>query len=177
MSNTERIVEYWYDPHFDCLYLADISPIAVRGDYTNGMTLTEQQGVGFVIRISEHGRCIGFECFDAAELLLPCLLPDEYERTEFRTNLVVDYCPQTDALKLGNGKSAVYSEAVTEDWTNHFNDDMDPYENWDVGEIVGLTLGRVSENILPLLLQYTPSDYDPSKQERMRRFRRSGIPG
>jgi hypothetical protein len=47
-------------------------------------------------------------------------------------------------------------EAVTEDWITNFNDDMDPYENWDVGEIVGFTLGRVSEDILPLLLQYAP---------------------
>ncbi len=175
MNNTERVITYWYDPDFDCLYLADISPIGVRGNYTNGMTLTEQQGVGFVIKIDEYGRCIGFECFDAAELLLPCLLPGEYEKTDFRTNLTVDYCADTDVIKLGNGKQAVYSEAVTEHWITHFNDDMDPWENWDVGEIVGITLGRVSKDILPLLLQYAPSDYDPPKQERMRRFRKSGV--
>ena len=177
MSNAERTIRYNYVPDFDCLYLDDISPIELQGRYTNGMTLTKQQGVGFVICINEHGRCIGFECFDASELLLPYLLPDEYEKTDFRTNLTVDYCSETDVMNLGNGKQAVYSEAVTEYWITHFNDDFDPYENYDVGEIVGFTLGRVSEDILPLLLQYAPSEYDPDKQERMRRFRRSGVAG
>ena len=165
-----------YDPDFDCLYLDDISPIELQGRYTNGMTLTEQQGVGFVICINEYGRCIGFECFDAAELLLPHLLAGEFEKTDFRTNLTVEYCAETDILNLGNGKPHVYSEAVTGDWITHFNDDFDPYENYDVGEIVGFTLSRVSEDILPLLLQYAPK-YDPDKQERMRRFRRSGVAG
>ena len=177
MNNSTREITYWYDPDFDCLYLADISPMDVRGAYTNGMTLTEQQGVGFVVKISEYGRCIGFECFDAAELLLPHLLPDEYEKTDFRTNLTIAYCAETDVITLGNGKLAVYSEAVTDDWITHFNDDFDPYESYDVGEIVGFTLGRVFEDILPLLLQYTPSEYDPDKRERMRRFRKSSVAG
>ena len=176
MTDAKRKTRYRYDPDFDCLYLADISPIGVRGKYWSGSTFTEQQGVGFVIAIDDYGRCIGFECFDAAELLLPHLLPGEFEKTDFRTNLTVEYCADTDVMKLGNGKQAVYSEAVTEDWITHFNDDFDPYENYDVGEIVGFTLGRVSENILPLLLKYAPlGEYDPDKQERMRRFRKSGV--
>ena len=44
-------------------------------------------------------------------------------------------------MTLGNGKQPVYSEPVTEYWITHFNNDMDPYENWDVGEIVGFSLG------------------------------------
>ena len=176
MTNTKRIIRYRYDPDFDCLYLADISPVGVRGQYWSGTTLTDQQGVGFVIAIDEYGRCIGFECFDAAELLLPHLLPGEFEKTDFRTNLTVDYCAESGILNLGNGKPHVYSEAVTEDWITHFNDDFDPFENYDVGEIVGFTLGRVSEEILPLLLQFAPK-YDPDKQERMRRFRKSGVTG
>ena len=176
MTEAKRVIRYRYDADFDCLYLADISPIGVRGKYWSGTTFTEQQGVGFVIAIDEYGRCIGFEFFDAAELLLPYLLPDEFEKTDFRTNLAVEYCADTDIIKLGNGKQAVYSESVTEDWITHFNDDMDPFENYDVGEIVGFTLARVSENILPLLLEYAPlGEYDPDKQERMRRFRKSGV--
>ena len=174
MTETKRVIRYRYDADFDCLYLADISPIGARGKYWSGSTLTEQQDVGFVIAIDEYGRCIGFECFDAAELLLPHLLPGEFEKTDFRTNLTVDYCAETDIVKLGNEKPYVYSEAVTEDWITHFNDDFDPYENYDVGEIVGFTLGRFSENALPLLLQYAPK-YDSDKQERMRRFRKSGV--
>jgi uncharacterized protein YuzE len=113
LTDAKRIVRYRYDPLFDCLHLADISPIGVRGKYWSGMTLTEQQGVAFVIAIDEYGRCIGFEFFDAAELLLPHLLPGEFEMTDFRTNLIVDYCADTDVMKLGNGKQAIYSEAVT----------------------------------------------------------------
>ena len=40
---------------------------------------------------------------------------------------------------------------------------------------MGITLERASEEFLPDLLQYAPSDYDPDKQERMRRFRKSGV--
>ena len=175
MTHAKRVTRYRYDPDFDCLYLTDISPIGVRGKYWSGTNFTEQQGVGFVIAIDEYGRSIGFEFFDAAELLLPHLLPGEFEKTVFRTNLTVDYCAETDILELGNGKPSVYSEAVTEDWITHFNDDFDPFENYDVGEIVGFTLGHVSENVLPLLLLYAPLDYDHPKQERMRHFRKSGV--
>ena len=175
MSTGKREIKYRYFVDLDLLYLADISPVGVRGKYWSGMTLTEQPGAGIVISIDEHGRSIGFEFFEAAELLLPYLLPGEFEKTDFRTTLTVEYCADTDVMKLGNGKQAVYSEAVTDDWITHFNDDFDPYENFDVGEIVGFTLSRVSEDILPLLLQYAPSDYDPDKQERMRRFRKSGV--
>lgn len=173
----ERVVKYSYYLELDLLYVTDISPIGVRGKYANGYDFTEGQGVGFILSIDESGRSIGFEFFDAAELLLPYLLPDEFESTDFRTSLTVEYCAETDILKLGNGKPYVYSEAVTEEWSTHFNDDFDPYENYDVGEIVGFTLSRVSRNILPLLLQFSPSDYDPDKQERMRRFRKSGVTG
>lgn len=176
MSDVKREITYRYYSDLDLLCIDDISPISIRGKYWSGSTFTEQQGVGFVIAIDEYGRCIGFECFDAAELLLPHLLPGEFEKTDFRTNLTVEYCADTDVMKLGNGKQAVYSEAVTDEWITHFNDDFDPYENYDVGEIVGFTLGRVSENILPMLLKYAPlGDYDPDKQERMRDFRKSGV--
>ena len=173
-----RVVKYSYYQELDLLYVSDISPIGVRGKYANGYDFTEGQGVGFILSIDENGRSIGFEFFDAAELLLPYLLPDEFQKTNFRTNLTVEYCAGTDILRLNNGKSSVYSETVTEDWITYFNDDFDPYENYDVGEVVAFTLGRVSENILPLLVQYAPlGDYDPDKQERMRRFRKSGVTG
>ena len=45
MTDANRTVRYRYDPLFDCLHLADISPIGVRGKYWSSMTLTEQQGV------------------------------------------------------------------------------------------------------------------------------------
>lgn len=171
-----RVVKYSYYRELDLLYVTDISPIGVRGKYANGYDFTEGQGVGFILSIDENGRSIGFEFFDAAELLLPYLLPDEFQKTDFRTNLAVEYCAGTDTLKLSNGKSSVYSETVTEDWITYFNNDFDPYENYDVGEVAAFTLGRVSENILPLLLEYAPlGEYDPDKQERMRRFRKSGV--
>ena len=64
---------------------------------------------------------------------------------------------------------------MTEYGITQINNDMDPYENWDVGEIVGFSLGRVSEDILPLLLQYAP-DHVPEKKARMRSCR-SGVVG
>ena len=66
MSGSERVTRYMYDPVFDCLYLDDLSPIELQGRYTNGMTLTEQQGVGFVICINE--RRDGCKCSNGTSL-------------------------------------------------------------------------------------------------------------
>ena len=173
MNPTQRTIQYKYYPDLDLLYLADISPIGVRGKYANGLNLNDGKGIGLIISIDEQGRSIGFEFFDAAELLLPHILPNKFQKTTLNTGLEINYCPETDILTLRNGKPSTYSEAVTENWITHFNDEIDPYENWNVGEIVGFTLARVSQDILPHLLQYAPNtQYDPDKAERMRRFRK-----
>lgn len=173
MNPTNQTTQYKYYPDLDLLYLADISPISVRGKYANGLNLNDGKGIGLIISIDEQGRSIGFEFFDAAELLLPHILPNKFQKTALNTGLEINYCPETDILTLRNGKPSIYSEPVTENWITHFNDDLDPYENWNVGEIVGFTLARVAQDILPHLLQYAPNiQYDPDKADRMRRFRK-----
>lgn len=172
MNPEQRTIQYKYYPDLDLLYLADISPIGIRGKYANGLNLSEGKGIGLIVSIDEQGRSIGFEFFDAAELMLPHLLPDKFQKTTLTTGLEINYCPETDTITLRNGQPSVYREAVTENWITHFNDDLDPHENWNVGEIVGFTLARVSQDILPHLLQYAPSaQHDPEKAARMRRFR------
>ena len=174
----KRMLKYWYDPDWDRLFLADVSEIGIdrsyqRGEYEAGYAITEKQGMGFIVDIDAGGRCIGFEFFDSGELLLPHLLPDEFEETDLTTDLVVEYCLMTDRLTITNGKPSDYREGVNCDWITLHESDTDSIEPWRVGEIVGFTLGRVSEYILPHLLQYAP--VDPGKQERMRRFRKSGV--
>ena len=90
---------------------------------------------------------------------------------------MVDYHKEADTLYLHAGKPSSYSETVVAGWTAHYDTNKDHSEEWGIGEIVGITLECASKYFLADLLKYAPSDYDPPKQERMRRFRRSGIPG
>lgn len=166
-------IKYIYDPELDILHLASLSP--TRGKYETSWDITEDRPVGLVADLTTEGRCIGIEFWNAAELLLPHLLPDEFQETSIKTALVVDYHKEADTLYLHAGKLANYIETVVEGWIAHYDTNKDPAEEWGIGEIVGITLEHAVENFLPDLLKYAPSDYDPPKQERMRDFRKSGV--
>ena len=168
-------IRYRYDAKGDRLHLASLSPD--RGKYVTSWDITEDRPVGLVADITAEGRCIGIEFWNAAELLLPHLLPDEFQKTGIKTTLLVDYDKKSDTLHLHAGKPANHSETVLEGWTAHYDIDKDPAEEGGIGEIVGISLEPVSQDFLPDLLQYAPSEYDPDKQERMRRFRRSSVAG
>lgn len=170
-----KLIKYRYDQELDILHLASLSP--VRGKYEESWDITEDRPVGLVADLTTEGRCIGIEFWNAAEQLLPHLLPDEFQKTDIKTALIVNYDKEFDTVHLHAGKTANCSETVIEGWTAHYDTGKDPEEEWGIGEIVGITLERVSEDFLPDLLQYSPSDYDPDKQERMRRFRKSGVTG
>lgn len=166
-------IKYRYDRNLDILHLASLSP--VRGQYETSWDITEDLPIGLLTDITTEGRCIGVEFWNAAELLLPHLAPDEFQKTYIKTLLVVDYYRETDTLHLHAGKPGNHSETVIEGWIAHYDTNKDPSEEWGIGEIVGITLECAAENFLPDLLKYDPSDYDPDKQERMRRFRKSGV--
>ena len=168
-------IKYRYDPKGDSLHLASLSPD--RGKFVTSWDITEDRPVGLVADLTTEGRCIGIEFWNAAELLLPHLLPDEFQKTGIKTVLLVGYDKRSDTLHLHTGKPANHSETVIEGWTAHYDIDKDPAEEGGIGEIVGITLECAAENFLYDLLQYAPSEYDPDKQERMRRFRRSGVAG
>ena len=170
-----KLIKYRYDCQLDVLHLASLAPF--RGQYETSWDITEDRPVGLVADLTTEGRCIGVEFWNAAEQLLPHLLPDEFQKTDIKTALIVDYDKEFDTLHLHAGKTANCSEAVIEGWTAHYDTNREPPEEWGIGEIVGITLERVSVEFLPDLLRYAPSEYDPDKQERMRRFRRSGVAG
>ena len=165
-------IKYRYDAERDRLHLASLSP--ARGKYETSWDITEDRPVGLVADLTTEGRCIGVEFWNAAELLLPHLAPDEFQKTSIKTLLVVDYCREADTLHIHNGQTYNYSETVIEGWVAHYDTNKEPAEEGGIGEIMGITLERASENFLPDLLQYAPK-YDPDKQERMRRFRKSGV--
>ena len=166
-------IKYRYDAERDRLHLASLSP--GRGKYETSWDITEDRPVGLVADLTTEGRCIGIEFWNAAEQLLPYLLPDEFQKTEIKTALIVDYDKESDTLRLHAGKPANCNETVIEGWVAHYDTNKDPAEEWGIGEIVGITLEDASEEFLPDLLQYDPSDYDPDKQERMLHFRKSGV--
>ncbi len=166
-------IKYRYDTERDRLHLASLSP--GRGQYETSWDITEDLPVGLLTDITTEGRCIGVEFWNAAELLLPHLAPDEFQKTTIKTLLAVDYYLETDTLHIHNGQPFDYSETVIEGWVAHYDTDKDPAEEWGIGEIVGITLECAAENFLPDLLQYDLSHYNPDKQERMRRFRKSGV--
>ena len=166
-------IQYRYDGERDRLHLASLSPS--RGKYETSWDITEDRPVGLVADLTTEGRCIGIEFWNAAEQLLPHLLPDEFQNTGIKTALMVDYDRDSDALRLHAGKPGDYSETVIEGWVAHYDTGKDPAEEWGIGEIVGITLECAAENFLSDLLKFSTSDYDPDKQERMRRFRKSGV--
>lgn len=166
-------IKYRYDAERDRLHLASLSP--TRGVYEESWDITEDLPIGLLTDLTTEGRCIGVEFWNAAELLLPHLAPDEFQKTSIKTLLVVDYCRETDALHIHNGQPYNYSETVIEGWVAHYDTNREPAEEWGIGEIVGVTLECAAENFLPDLLKFSPSDYNPDKQERMRRFRKSGV--
>jgi uncharacterized protein YuzE len=170
-----KLIKYRYDSEWDILHLASLAP--VKAKYETSRDITEDRPVGLVADLTTEGRCIGIEFWNAAEQLLPHLLPDEFHRTCIKTALIVDYDKDSDTLYLHAGKPANYSQPVIEGWTAHYDTNKDPSENGGVGEIVGITLECAAENFLSDLLQYATSEHDPEKQERMRRFRRSSIAG
>lgn len=171
----DKNIKYRYDPELDVLHLASLSPD--RGQYEASWDITEDRPVGLLADLTTEGRCIGIEFWNAAEQLLPFLVPGEFQITGIPTALVVEYHKRDDTLHLHAGKPANCSETVVEGWKAHYDTDKDPAEKWGIGEITGITLEGVSKYLLSELLQYAPSDYDPDKQERMRRFRRSGVAG
>ena len=169
-----KSIKYRYDAELDILHLASLS--SGRGQYETSWDITEDRPVGLLADLTTEGRCIGVEFWNAAEQLLPHLLPGEFQRTGIKTALIVAYDKDFDTLHLHNGQPYDHSETVIEGWMAHYDTNKDPAEEWGIGEIVGITLERASENVLPDLLKYAPK-YDPDKQERMRRFRRSSVAG
>ena len=167
-------IKYRYDTAFDTLHLASL--LAIPNEYDGSWDITEDRPVGLLADLTTEGRCVGIEFWNAAEQLLPHLLPDEFQKTGIKTALIVDYDRDADALHLHAGKPGDYSETVIEGWIAHYDTGKDIDEDWGIGEIVGITLECAAENFLPDLLQYAPK-YDPGKQERMRRFRKSGVTG
>lgn len=168
-------IKYRYDAERDRLHLASLSP--GRGKYETSWDITEDRPVGLLADLTTDGRCVGIEFWNAAEQLLPHLLPDEFQKTDIKTALIVDYARDSDALHLHAGNPGNYSETVIEGWVARYDTNKDTDEEWGIGEIVGITLECAAKNFLPDLLKYAPSDYDPDKQDRMRRFRKSGVIG
>ena len=105
-------IKYRYDAERDRLHLASLSP--ERGKYETSWDITEDRPVGLLTDLTTEGRCIGVEFWNAAEQLLPHLLPDDFPKTGVKTALIVEYDRVSDTLHLHAGKPGNYSETVIE---------------------------------------------------------------
>ena len=162
-------IKYRYDPCMDCLHLASLQP--GKGKYTGGWSINDDQRMGLTADITTEGRCIGIEFWHAAELLLPHLLPNQFQPSGIKTALKVEYNQETDMLHIHNGRIGDYREVIVQGWIAHY-DTAAIDQDFPVGEIVGITLENAAQEILPDLLQYHSGQFwGDDKAERMRRFR------
>ena len=91
---------------------------------------------------SVDGKCVGAYLFDAARILLPQLTLDS-PTVKFRfKELNGAYSRDTDTLTIGNGNMAASSGEIAEGLTAHY---------YETGEVVGFTLERAAELLLPRL--------------------------
>ena len=166
-------VRYGYVTDWDILSLAPLS--GEKGKYEGSYSITgDKQGhLGLIVDVDDQGKCIAIEFFDAAELLLPYLLPGKFQETGLAVNLAVEYDQETDTLFFHNDMPANHSEAVTDGWIAHYNTEGEYAEEEGTGEVVGFTLECASETLLPHLLKYSYAPVNSYKRERMKAFRRS----
>ena len=163
-------IKYRYDTEMDCLHLASLDP--ERGQYEESWDINDDLRMGLTTDITTAGRCIGVEFWNAAELLLPHLQPDEFQHSGITTALQVKYNKETDSLHIGNGRVGDYSEVVVPGWIAHY-DSSTIDDELPVGEIVGITLENAAQEFLPDLLRYESGElWGAEKSERMRRFRK-----
>ncbi len=126
---------YTYDSGLDILSLS------TGGDYQESAAVAFDLMADF----DTKGRCIGFEFLDAADLFLPYLRPNEFAKPDIgKEDLTIVYCKESDTLSFHNSELVSYSENVLDHCIAHLDAEGDP---------VGFTLEKVSELILPLLLQ------------------------
>ena len=69
------------------------------------------------------GRLIGIYWFDVCRILLPVLERGDTSEVEKYPELLVDFCPDTDALVFGNREESVRSEEMAENLTAHIGAD------------------------------------------------------
>ena len=128
---------------------------AAKGDLLwlgNGVPNTDSaQNVTFEpefdVFFSVDGACVGLYLFDAARILLPHLTLDS-STVNFRfQELRGAYFRDADTLSFGNGNMAASSGEVAEGLTAHYN---------ETGKVVGFTLEKVRELLLPYLETWRP---------------------
>ena len=138
---------------------------AVKGDLLwlgNGIPNTDSaQNVtyepDFDAFFSVDGKCVGIYLFDAARILLPQLTLDS-PVVKFRfKELSGAYSRNTGTLTIGNGNMAVSSEEMAKGLTAHYD---------ETGEVIGFTLERAAELLLPHLETWRPWTDDEMAQIR-----------
>ena len=128
---------YTYDRELDILSLS------TKRDYEESATVAYDLMANF----DTQGHCMGFEFFDAADLFLPYLCPEKFPKFDLEDGLTISYNSESDTLSFHNSEPVSYSETVIEHCVAHLDTE---------GYLVGFTLEKASEYILPLLLQRTP---------------------
>ena len=143
---------------------------AVKGDllwFGNGIPNTDSaQNVtyepDFDAFFSVDGKCAGAYLFDAAHILLPQLMLDSQAVNFTFKELSGAYCRDADTLIIGNERMAapldeLRSEKMAEGLTAHYG---------ETGGVVGFTLERAAELLLPHLGIWRPLTEEEMAQVR-----------
>ena len=97
---------------------------------------------------SVDGKCVGIYLFDAARILMPQLTKDS-PMVKFRfKELTGMYSRKDDALTIGNGNSVAASGEIADGLTAHYD---------KAGRVVGFTVGRARDLLLPILEKWPAS--------------------
>ncbi len=129
---------------------------AVKGDLLwlgNGLPNTDSaQNVTFEpdfdAFFSVDGECVGINLFDAARILLPPLTKDSPVGKFRFKELNGSYSRQADTLTVGNGGLTANSGEIADGLTVYYDGG---------GKVVGFTIGRARELLLPLLEKWHAS--------------------
>ena len=97
---------------------------------------------------SDDGKCAGAYLFDAARILMPQLTRNAPIVSFKFKELTGVYSRKVDALTIGNGKSTAKSVEIADGLTAHYD---------EKGRVVGFTVGRAREMLLPVLEDWRAS--------------------
>ena len=141
-------VEVDYEGNGDLLWLGNGIP---NTDSAQNVTFEPDFDAFF----SVDGKCVGVHLFDAARILSPQLTLDSPTVKFHFKELRGVYSRETDTLTIGNESNSVTSEEMANGLTAHCD---------NTGRVVGFTLKRAAELLLPHLETWRPWTDDEMAQ-------------
>ena len=112
------------DLDIDFSEIGDLLSIWAKGPSKGGghyVTLRPHLDTFYLDADAAEKYCVGIYWFDACRILLPVLERGDMSEVEKYSELLVDYCRETDTLVFGNREAVVRSQEMTARLTAHFD--------------------------------------------------------